>query len=285
MNVYLKLLSTLSLSAFIGLTASNAFADCSTMNDEEWNNLSAQMAKAYDQGNYEEALQYGKQLIVICNRSPVVNYTMSEIYRKSGNEEESDKFAKRATEFILEYPVPQALAERIWLRRAENELPYKKQLSDLQGRMTKMAVELKECNEMKANYAADQESAKENAIHEQYLKEESKRHWGAAMWSGVGIMAAGVGLTIAGSVMTVKSDKIEKSGETTKEKSGFEVTKPYVAGWTLLGAGLAMTVGGTVLTSIAGYRYTHIDLDNDGAADESVSFNVSPTSIAFGMTF
>ena len=48
MNVYLKLLSTLSLSAFIGLTASNAFADCSTMNDEEWNNLSAQMAKAYD---------------------------------------------------------------------------------------------------------------------------------------------------------------------------------------------------------------------------------------------
>ena len=131
MKTYLKLLSALSFSAFIGLTATNAFADCSTMNDDEWNSLSASMAKAYDQGNYEEALQYGKRLIVICNRSPVVNYTMSEIYRKSGNEEESDKYAKRATEFILEYPVPQALTERIWLRRAENELPYKKQLSDL----------------------------------------------------------------------------------------------------------------------------------------------------------
>ena len=59
-------------------------------------------------------------------------------------------------------------------------------------------------------------------------------------------MAAGIGMSVAGAVLVKKSDKIEKSGETTTEKSGFSVTKPYVAGWTLLGAGIVATVGGTV---------------------------------------
>ena len=287
MKKSLRSLAVLSFSAFALTAASNAFADCSTINDDEWNGLSAEMAQQYDKGNYEEALKIGKQLTVICNRSPIVNFTMSEIYRKSGNEQESDKYAERATEYILEYPVPQALNERIWLRYSENKLPYKKQLSDLQGRMTKMAGDLKTCNDEKSQLEGSDAALKENAIRSEYLLQQSKSSWGAALWSGVGIMAAGIGMTIAGAVLTVKSDKIEKSGETTTEQSGFSVTKPYVAGWTLLGAGIVATLGGTVLTGIAGYHYTHIDvdLDNDGAADESVSFNISPLGASFGMTF
>ena len=154
MKTILRHVTALSFSALALTAASNAFADCSTMNDDEWNSLSVQMATAYDKGNYEEALRIGKQLTVICNRSPIVNFTISEIYRKSGNEQESDKFAERATEYILDYPVPQALNERIWLRAAENKLPYKKQLSDLQGRITKMAGDLRTCNEEKAHSPA-----------------------------------------------------------------------------------------------------------------------------------
>ncbi len=287
MKTSLRCLAALSFSAFAMTAASNAFADCSTINDDEWNALSAQMASAYDKGNYEEALKVGKQLTVICNRSPIVNFTMSEIYRKSGNEQESDKYAERATEYIVEYPVPQALNERIWLRYAENKLPYKKQLSDLQGRMTKMAGDLKTCNDAKTELEGSDAALKENAIRSEYLMRESKSSWGAALWSGVGITAAGLALTITGSVLVKKSDKIEKTGETTQEQSGFSVTKPYVTGWALLGGGLAMSVGGLVLTGIAGYHYSHIDvdLDSDGNADESVSFNLSPTGVAFGMTF
>ena len=258
------------------------------------------MAGAYDRGDYDEALQIGKQLTLICNRSPVVNFTMSEIYRKTGNDQDSDTYAARATDYIIEYPVPAALNERIWLRAAENKLPYKKQLSDLQGRMTKMAGDLKTCNEEKnacneeknslvgndATLRAALEAAqKENAIHNQYQLKESKDNWGAAMWTGVGVAAAGIALTVTGAVLAKSVDKVEKVGEATIKKSGFAVTKTYVTSWSLLGAGLAMAVGGTVLTGIAGYHYANIDLDNDGAADESVSFNVSPTSISFGMTF
>ena len=296
MKISFRCLAALSFSAFALTAASNAFADCSTMNDEEWNDLSAQMASAYDKSDYENALRIGKQLTVICNRSPVVNFTMSEIYRKSGNEQESDKYAERATQYILDYPVPQALNERIWVRAAENKLPYKRQLSDLQGRMTKMAGDLKTCNEEKntiteeknalaANLATLETTQKENAIHGQYQLKESKSHWGAAMWTGVGVAAAGIALTVTGAVLSNSVDKIEKVGEATVKKSGYAVTKSYVASWSLLGAGLALAVGGTVLTGIAGYHYTSIDLDNDGTADESVSFNVSPTSFSFGMTF
>lgn len=287
MKASLNVFSILAATAMAFGMASNAFADCSQINDPQWNDLSVQMATAYDKGNYEEALKIGKQLTVICNRSPIVNFTMSEIYRKSGNEQESDKFAERATEYILDYPVPQALNERIWLRAAENKLPYKKQLSDLQGRMTKMAGDLRTCNEEKEQLAGSDAALKENAIRSEYLLQQSKSSWGAALWSGVGIMTAGVGMTIAGAVLVKKADKIEKSGETTTEKSGFSVTKPYVAGWALLGAGIVATVGGTVLTGIAGYHYTHIDvdLDSDGNKDESLSFNLSPMGASFGMTF
>lgn len=283
----LRLLSAISFSALALTAASNAFADCSTMNDAEWNSLSASMAKAYDAGNYEEALGYGKRLSVICNRSPIVNYTMSEIYRKSGNEEESNKYAKRATEFINEYPVPQALTERIWLRYAENELPYKKQLADLQGRMTKMAGDLRECSEMKGKYDESAQTLHEHEIRNIYLQRESKANWWGAMWAGVGIAAAGIGMTIAGSVLVVKADKIESSGEMSADKSGFAITKPYVAGWTLLGAGVVATIGGTVLTGIAGYHYNSIDvdMDDDGEKDESLSFNIAPSYVSFGMTF
>ena len=122
-------------------------------------------------------------------------------------------------------------------------------------------------------------------VASEYLIEKSRSDWGAAMWSGVGIAAAGIALTVTGGVLAMNSDKIEKSGETTTEKSGFAVPKPYVASWALLGAGIAMTIGGTVLTGIAAYHYVRVDLDNDGVEDESVSFNVLPGSVSFGMTF
>lgn len=289
MKTFLRYFAALSFTAFALTSATNAFADCSTMNDEQWIELSGDMASAYDRGDYDEALRIGKQLTLICNRSPIVNFTISEIYRKTGNEVESDKYASRATDYIVEYPVPAALNERIWLRAAEVKLPYKKQAADLQENLTKVEGELNACNEEKTALVDSgtnlNATIQENAIRSEYLLKESKSSWGAAMWSGVGITVAGIALTATGAALASSVDKVEKSGEATDKKSGYAITKPYIASWALLGAGIAMTVGGTVLTGIAGYNYTHIDLDNDGVKDESVSFNVSPTSISFGMTF
>ncbi len=275
----------------LGLAAlsSEAFADCSSMFNAEWNSLSTTMASQYDEGQYEEALNTGKRLSLICPRSPVVNYTMSEIYRKMDNEADAATYAKKATEYITDYPVPQALAERIWMRRAEYDLPYKGELEALQAKTA-------DYDEIKANYESLQAAQHEAAIRGEYESQAAKEHseklradmehsWRAGLWSGVGVLGLGAVMSIVGGVLTVKSDKIDYSRSKNPKWSGFSVNQGYVTGFALLGAGVGLAAAGAVLTGISGYKLSHLDLDGDGVEDESVSFNVSPTSIQFGMTF
>ncbi len=272
--------------------SANAFADCKSMGDSEWNELTAQMNSAYSAGDFEGALNYGKRLNIICARSPVVNYTMSAIYRKMGNEKEAAVYAKKATDYITDYPVSQAVAERIWLNRAEYDLPYK---SDLEALQAKTA----DYDEIKANYEAllavqteanirNEYESSNRAIQTKQMKEDAYKDWNALLWSGVGITGVGLVLAITGGVMTTKVDKVEYSRpaiEDLAEKSGFSVTQKYVASYALLGTGIGLSVVGATLTGVAGYKVTHIDLDGDGVKDESVSFNVSPSAVQFGMTF
>ena len=99
MKHIIKALSVLASVTFAMTTASAAFADCADMenNSPEWSELSNNLSRSYSDGKYEDALNYGKRLLLICNRSPVVNFTVSEIYRKLGNNEESYTYARRAS--------------------------------------------------------------------------------------------------------------------------------------------------------------------------------------------
>lgn len=267
-----------------------AFADCKTMYNDEWNDLSTTMAELYDKGDYDAALNYGKRLNIICPRSPIVNYTMSEIYRKMGNEKEAASYAKRATDYITDYPVPQALAERIWLKHAEYELPYKAEAESLKAQMA-------DYEELKANYESLVATTKEANIRSEYesrdsaiknaqVLEKSLSGWKAMLWTGVGVTAAGAALAITGGVMTNKVDKVEYSRpDNASVNSGFKVTQGYVTSFALLGAGVSLAVIGATLTGVAGYEVAHIDINGDGEKDESVSFNVAPSAVQFGMTF
>jgi hypothetical protein len=275
----------------LGLTygATNALADCRDMGSDQWQQLNLAMASAFDAGNFEEALNNGKRMNIICDRSPVVNFTMSEIYRRMGNNAEAANYAKKSTTYIADYPVPQALAERIWMRRAEYELPYKQELDELKAKTA-------DYDTIKADYEARVQAEKESAIRTRLMGKSTKDNWWGAMWAGVGIMGAGVVMTIAGGVLAARVDKVDYKTPDDSKNSGFRVRPSYIAGWTLIGLGIASTVGGTILTGIAGYRYTnfeerqkHIEAEiNESMKQESentISFQVSPTSVAFGMTF
>lgn len=287
MSKSLKTLA-ISLGCAAGLAFStNAMADCEDMGNSEWSSLSTEMARQYDAGNYEAALTSGKRLNIICPRSPIVNYTMSEIYARMGNEQEAAIYAKRATDYILDYQVPQAVNEKIWMRRAEYELPYKKEAEALK-------LQLAEYDALKAENAALQEDsskrmldaesqAKEDRLRNISSAQELKTHWNAAMWSGVGVAVVGLGVAIGGGVLTTSADKISYSRASDPDKSGFSVGKGYVAGWTMVGAGTAAAVAGVILTSVAAYKVSNIKIDDD--SDSSVSFNISPNAVQFGMTF
>ncbi len=287
MNKKLSIGLGLALAATV---STNAFADaCDNLgNNAEWKSNFAKLETAVDKGQYDEAVEYAKSLYAICAKSPALLFYTGQAMKGQGDKDRATQYFIKAAEMTSDVAVDPGMSRRIWYARYEAEHP-EATPEALQAKADELAAEKNKYDELKAEWDAKSVEERENAarieVASVYLQQESKRSWGAAMWSGVGIAVAGIALTATGAALITSSDKIEKSGETTTEKSGFAVTKPYVTSWALLGAGLAMTVGGTVLTGIAGYHYARIDLDNDGAADESVSFNILPGSVSFGMTF
>lgn len=89
-----------------------ALADCSEVGSDAWNITAEEMALAFDSGDFNTAIYKGKQLTIVCDKHPVVNFTMANIYKKQGNEEESFNYTRKASENIQQYPIPQKLAEK-----------------------------------------------------------------------------------------------------------------------------------------------------------------------------
>ncbi|MBO4349824.1 MAG: hypothetical protein J6A01_02625 [Proteobacteria bacterium] len=305
MKKYITSLTALSFSALCLAGASNAFADCDLMNSPEWDELSSQMATAYDIGNYESALGYGKRLTLICNRSPIVNFTMSEIYRKMNNENESYNYVKRATEYLLDYPVPQALTERIWMRRAELELPYKKQLEDLQNQLATGTGEIGSKQQQLQNnlYTTEMklERAKQRRLEmlNSQLKLLNTTKWIGAGTAIGGLVIAGAGAGLIGANYGDARDAYNDVKNSAKKIKPFDKKDKMVhAGLILLAGGVGMGIAGTAVALYSFVKENHIrdtnkDVFEDTAEEviapptASVEFNfdVSPNSVAFGMTF
>ena len=282
MKMNLRTLATTSLFA-IGMTAaaSNAMADCSSIGSSEWNNYAMAMNAAVESQNYEEALNSAKRMSLICDREPSLNFSMSRIYAKMGDEKNAAVYAKKATDYIADYPVPPMLAERIWMNRAEYDLPYKAELEALQAKTA-------DYDTIKAEYDARVQEDKEKTLRNEFMQRSTMANWWGALWAGVGITAGGIILTGVGGGLIANADKIEQAGEMGNGKSGFAVTKPYVAGWTMLGAGLAMIAGGGVLLGISVARYTKFQSQLEAAGEvkeDTISFQVFPGYASFGMTF
>ena len=295
-----KYLTAISLSLLTLASSSQAFADCEEMGGDEWNKLSMQMATAYDQNNLDEALMNAKKLTLICNRSPIVNYTMSEIYRKMDNERESYNYVKKATDYILDYPVPQALTERIWMRRAEFDLPYKKQLEDLQNQLNsgtgEVGSRLKQTEEQLAQ-TYDQMVFLENQNREllnQQIKTLHTVKWIGAGTAFGGLALAAVGAGLLGANYSKASDKYGKNWNDFDKKDA------------MVHGGIAMLAGGIGLglagSAVAIYSYlksipleanTSDEVQEEGeevvAEPETtavnVNFDISPNSVVFGLTF
>lgn len=299
MKKYFKNISTLLLSLFALTVASFAYANCDEdMGSKDWNDLSAKMAKAYDKGEYDEALNYGKRLTLICNRSPVVNFTMSEIYRNLENEQESYNYAKRATEYIQDYPVPLILAEKMWMRRAELELPYKKQLEDLQNQLAtgtgehgSKAVAL-QTNLYSTEMKLERERQKQLELYEDKISRLQEVKWiGGGIAIG-GLVIAGVGAGILGANYSKAKDQFKQSWVNFDEKDAM-----VHGGIATLATGLGMGLAGSAVAIYAFLKQRDAQHKYDNylnrVSEESgnnptayqFNFDVSPSSVAFGMTF
>ncbi|MBO4349345.1 MAG: hypothetical protein J6A01_00160 [Proteobacteria bacterium] len=292
-KTFTALLSCLLTLAF----SSQAVADCSEMEGDEWDVLIQEMATAYEQDQLEEALTAAKRLTLICNRSPVVNFTMSEIYRKMGNEQESYNSVKRATEYMLDYPVPQALTEKIWMRRAEFDLPYKKQLEDLQNQLNTNTGEfgsrLKQADEELAKLTNERDELQER---NQQLLESQMKMLQMTKWIGAGTAIGGtviaaVGAGIMGAYYSKAHDKYGENWNDFDKKDAM-----VHGGIAMLTTGIGLGVAGSAVAIFAYIKSLRLESANaesfnNGNSSENLAngidydFRVSPGSIVFNLTF
>ena len=113
-----------------------------------------------------------------------------------------------------------------------------------------------------------------------------KSHYAAIMWTGtavgiVGIVAGAVLIGTKDTDLRVKVDANNIKGEEEK-KLPIADSHEIKAGYALLGVGIAATVTGAIMAGLGGYHYKRII---DSNPDTAISFNVSPTSLALGVTF
>ncbi len=297
MNV--QAIKSLALTAALLTTmiSVDAFADCKDVGSATWNSYQTSMGLAFDEGNLDEALSYAKQLIVICDKNPVVNTVVSDIYEKQGKSEDSCKYIRRASDTAHEYNLPMPLLEKIWFKRAECELPYKAKAEQLEKELEvqKNALEEKslECAAQEEAFLAqiEEETMSNQATISSFKADvAAKKHDSLykAQWMSAGSAFVGVAAGIAGGVLLglyYPEANDEYSKLKLGEKNHFQRANQFVqAGAGVLGAGLGLGVVGSILAIYFHFKMTHIDFEEEA---QGVAFGVDvvPNYVGFSMTF
>ncbi len=279
-------------AATLLLGASNAFADCSEVSSSRWNDLSNQMANAYEQGDYNAALDYGKSLTFICDRAPLANYMLSETYRALGRDEEALSAIRRATDYLHNYDVPQAVIEKIWLRRGELELPYKKQAESLQAQLDDKTTQMEALEaaykEQLVNQAAENDASTSSTVN--YLRSEYIDDMYTLQWTGTGLAVGGAAIAIAGA--SIVGVYYSKAGDDYKKllsgsSNHFNEYNSYEKfGYAFLAAGLGLGVAGMITAIIAHVKINNLESAAEPAEETAnVSFDLSPSYMGLTVQF
>lgn len=267
-----------------------AFADCDDIGSAQWNDLSAKMSQAFDAGEYETALNYGKALTVICDQSPIANVVISNIYDRLGRADESYNYIRRASEFTQQYNLPQPIVEKIWLRRAEFDLPYKAEVAKLEAELeeTKAKLEAEEAaynSQIEASANLSQTTLSDS--YNFYTKQLNTIQWtGTGLAIGGGVLAATGGILL-GVFHGKAQDAYSAIGENDRlsliapDKKDFNKKDTVVkVSYSILFGGVGLAVAGTVMAVVGHVKLTELE-ENSTA----LYLNVAPTSATLEFNF
>jgi hypothetical protein len=281
--------------------------ECEGLGDNpDWQNGMNAIRDAFDKADYDAVLLKGEDLSFICSRSPKLNYYIASAHAAKGSYSDAAAFFEIAGDATRDFETAPDLVQKIYYGRYEAEHPERSEaavtaLTQENESLRKERTLLSKTNEsLEKQMAAvrshsgatpsgdSSDDAARICLTDKLADDK------AGLWTGVGVGAGGIVLTIVGSVLVTKMDKYKHTGfheeqldaaEAAKygRQAGsvrvqdYKVSEGYVAGWTLLGAGIAFTVTGAVLSGIYGYKVSH---DEDRFA-----LGISPFGASFGMTF
>lgn len=241
--------------------------------NEDWYRLFNLFSASFKAGDYDKALEYTSALEEICARSPILNYSIANTYAKIGDRERAKRYIVAATDNLNEFSTTYEMIAKIWSARCDIES------SDIKNDTDDA---LKRENELNAQV----ESLKERTYE---AIDAEKSHYAAIMWTGTAVGIVGIGSVVAGAVLIGTKDtdlrvKVDANNIKGEEEKKLPIADSHEikAGYALLGVGIAATVTGAIMAGLGGYHYKRIIGSNP---DTAISFNVSPTSLALGVTF
>lgn len=241
--------------------------------NEDWYRLFNLFSASFKAGDYDKALEYTGALEEICARSPILNYSIANTYAKIGDRERAKRYIVAATDNLNEFSTTYEMIAKIWSARCDIES------SDIKNDTDDA---LKRENELNAQV----ESLKERTYE---AIDAEKSHYAAIMWTGTAVGIVGIGSVVAGAVLIGTKDtdlrvKVDANNIKGEEEKKLPIADSHEikAGYALLGVGIAATVTGAIMAGLGGYHYKRIIGSNP---DTAISFNVSPTSLALGVTF
>ncbi|MBR4985038.1 MAG: hypothetical protein IKY83_04785 [Proteobacteria bacterium] len=240
------------------LSSGNVYGeDCMNLYENQmWRDGIDKMIASVNEHNYKDAIDVASKLYPECRKSPVLNYYTGLALQGQGEREQALIYFQKASDFTSEMEVDPGMARRIWYARYEAEHPECSQSS--------MLEQTREIAKLKIENAQHREKGS--------VEEGSESEW-KLLWTGAGLGIAGLVLTGAGAALGMNVDNISSSGGTTK------ISPLYLSGWSAFGVGVGMVVSGTIMTAVAGYRYTH------HKDSRSFSYQIGPSSAAFMMVF
>lgn len=267
---------------------------CQTLNENAtWNTEIVLLTENVKRKDFDAALLNAEKLNEICDRSPIVNYSLGRIYQEKGDEAKAIEYLKRATQNTQEFNIPDSNLQQMWYDRYEAEHPDARpsSIESRQKEISQLHSDVDAANERTRLVTAERD-AKIDELHQ--LERESHNNYGIGLWTGVGIAGAGVVLAaVGGAMMFVKKDEAVdnnldfdlqidndfqvKSADIT---GGLSVKKDYLAYSIMLGVGAGLAVAGSIVAGIMGYKYTH---SKDGS--ESLSFGIAPNGAVVNLTF
>ena len=254
---------------------------------------------AVEAQSWDEALTQARQLYAKCPSSPILNYYIARCLQGQNDKIKSLQYYQLAADKTSEIATGPDSSRMIWYARYEAEHPERtdKAIAERQSRLDASEaknVELKAAlDEAKATRASELAKAKREAAL------EAKQDASLGMWTGTGIGVVGIGLLATGAVLAFRGDtydhyvvpddegdiKFEITTNENDEKYRLKYkveTKPkYITGLTLFGAGLGMILTGSIMAGIYGYKYSHVNLDDNA----ELSFSIMPQNVGMSLIF
>ena len=245
-----------AMAALFFMLPSQAFADCDDIADNEaWIRNLIDVAAYHDHGDHAQSLEIGLKMLSMCDRSPALNYYSASNYQALGDNTKALEYILKASDGTAHMATSK-----------ENEDSIKRKRKELETIVV---------GETTANIK---------------FKDEYK----ALMWTGFGVASGGVVLTVIGAILAVPPTNKEVCNKSEikdlcvnyvedylkKTNLDHPYTPTNLAGYALLGSGLSMLIGGSILGGIYCYKYTHFEDDN-----AQFSFQLALTSAGLRVTF